>query len=97
MAGKRVTPKVTWQDPPPGPSRGPGKDHFIIGQELRKKPTAWANIGSYGTINAAYAAASRIRTGGYPAYRPAGAFEAVKRTVNGAHCVFARYMGDPGA
>lgn len=96
MAGKRAT-KVTWQDPPPGPSRGAGKNHVTISQELKANPGAWANIGSYSTVSAAYGAASRIRTGACVAYRPAGSFEAVSRTMNNTYCVFARYVGEPGA
>jgi hypothetical protein len=61
--------------------------------------TSNADAARNATVNAdraaAYQFAQRIRTGKTAAFRPAGAFEAVGREVEGQPEVWARYVGVP--
>lgn len=64
---------------------------------LRDLPGEWAIVTTRATGNRAHTYAYGIRTGALHAYRPAGAFEAKARTVDGEHRVYARYVGDVAA
>jgi hypothetical protein len=46
------------------------------------------------TITRAASSAQAIRSAKLAAYGPAGAFQAVARTVQGEHRVYARYVGE---
>lgn len=93
MAGKRVVKGLTWEEPPPG-SRGPNKNHQDVALVLKANPGVWAKIGTYASSASSGSTAHFVRTGRLKAFRPAGAFEATARTVEGEHFVYARYVGD---
>lgn len=93
MPTKRSTKKVVWEDPP-GHRRTPGSvDHSVAAAQLRSRPGQWARIAEYASSAGAGSTAARIRAGDARAWEPAGDYEAVSRTVEGKHVVFARYMG----
>jgi hypothetical protein len=62
--------------------------------QLRERPGEWARIGAYSTGTSARSMAQSIKTGQRRAWAPAGAYEAISRTVDGEHRVYARYVGD---
>jgi hypothetical protein len=74
---------------------GKGK-HGDIANQLRKAPGQWAHIDTRPSGSAAACMGHQIRTAYYKAYAPKGTFEAVGRTVNGEHHVYARYIGEDG-
>ncbi|MET8627953.1 hypothetical protein ABZW30_30140 [Kitasatospora sp. NPDC004669] len=69
--------------------------HGRISRVLRDRPAEWAVVQRAGSIARAASAAQAIRSAKLLAYGPAGAFEAVARTVEGEHRVYARYVGAP--
>lgn len=85
--------EVAWEDPPPiqGSTQPVGID---IANMLRTSPGRWARIGERETPGSARSRAHQIRQGVLAAYRPAGHFEAVARTVDGAYVIYARYVGE---
>lgn len=72
--------------------------HVRIARELMSHPDVWGVIQRPATIERASSAAQAIRTARLVAYEPAGAFEAVARTIdegNGPeHRVYARFVGN---
>lgn len=88
--------EVTWDDPPEVRDGGqPYRYHSRwrrISDQLRAKPGEWAVVtvadSSAKSGNTAY----QIRTG-VCAGMPAGEFDAVARTVDGEHRVYARFVG----
>ncbi|SOE25648.1 hypothetical protein [Streptomyces sp. OK228] len=83
-----------FEDPPPAARLGSRVDHAAVAAELKARPGEWAIVGTHATGGAANTAAGRIKSGHPHAYRPAGAFDAVGRTVNGEHRTYAMYRGE---
>lgn len=84
---------LTWEEPPPAARRS-----FIgVGDALRARPGEWARIAEYTGRPKAAMLASRIRKGQARYWEPAGSFEAVYRTVDDVHFVYARHVGEGGA
>jgi hypothetical protein len=86
--------------PPAAATRGgsaPSRHHMEAAARLRESPGKWAVVKKPGTSLAARAAAHQIRSGSIVAYRPAGAYDAVARAVDGEFRVYARYIGDDAA
>ena len=95
-------PRVRFVGPPPqvvtsGPGRGarPKGWHGEVARQLRARPGEWAVIDVYGSQASAAGVAYQIRMGGYSAYQPRGAWEAVSRLVDGENRVYARYLPVP--
>ena len=85
---------LRWEDPPPQRRGGRRSNHFpaeLVARDLRSKPGEWAVVEeSPNRLNLA----SHIRGGMYPAFRPAGSFDAVSRTdEDGVVRTYARYVG----
>jgi hypothetical protein len=83
---------VRWEDPPP-----PGRGHaaysfggYLIARTLKNNPGKWAVVAEWSPNTAL---ANHINKAHNQAFRPAGAFEAVRRIVNGVPTVYARYVG----
>lgn len=91
MAARTV---LRWEEPPPTRLRRDRieRDHDAIALALRERPGEWAAIAT-GSVQTGLV--TQIRTGFVAAYRPAGSFEAVRRTVDGRPTVYARYLGEP--
>ena len=87
---------VRWEEPPRADAwRGSNRyDWTAIGAVLQKKPGKWAVVAVYETVSRAASQAGAIRAGVVSALRPAGAFEAMSRTVDGECRVYARYVGE---
>jgi hypothetical protein len=67
-----------------------------VGQALRRRPNRWALVAIYSTANAALSSATQVRYGRRATTTIGdGPFEAVARTVNGQHRLYARYTGNP--
>jgi hypothetical protein len=60
---------------------------------LRERPDEWAHVTTKPSHASAVSFAHQIRNGITAAYRPAGSYEAMKRTVESEHRVYARYVG----
>lgn len=84
--------EIVFEDPPRG-GRGYIK-HAPIAAALREKPGQWARVASYATLRHTSHVAYLMRSGRLKAYMPAGTFEAMGRTVDGVHAVYARYVGE---
>lgn len=82
-----------FEDPPGEYRSRQGTDHAAVAAELKAHPGQWAVVSTHPTIQAASTAAGRVKCGFPHAYKPAGAFEAVSRTVDGKHRMYARYTG----
>jgi hypothetical protein len=84
---------------PPEVSRILGRrgKHKEAAEELRSRPGEWAIVGVYGTGASSAAMARHIGDGFVTAYRPAGSFEGLARTVDGEARVYARYVGETEA
>jgi hypothetical protein len=88
--------KIRFEDPP---SRGGGREwspkgtHESIAAQLKRKPMEWARCQTLSTVQSAANQADAVRNAKLTAYAPAGAFEAVSRTVDGEHRVYARFVG----
>ena len=85
--------EVIWEDPP-GPLRTGSVSHLGVAQELRDNPGRWGIVKVHGKAQDSSSMANTIRKGVTGAWKPAGAFEAAARTVNGEHRVYARYVGE---
>lgn len=93
---------VRWEAPPPRVRtnlKGICHPHVrsrVIAADLRERPGEWALVRIYGTdrtaAGSARSAAAVIARGHNAAYGPAGAFEAVTRTVDGEVRLYARYQ-----
>lgn len=84
---------VRFEELPDRQGRGPGK-HAAIAEQLRTRPGEWAVIATYAHSGTCGSMAQGIKRGLIRAYAPEGAFEAVSRTVDGEHRVYARYVGE---
>lgn len=87
--------RIKWEEPP-GAKRGDGPrgKHFAIAAELRTRPGEWAHIVSYANQRTAGSVAYGIRNGLQRAYEPAGAYDAVSRSLGEEYRIYARYVGD---
>lgn len=84
--------RLTWEDPP---SRGGARAEFApIAAKLRARKGQWAKVSQYEKSSTSASVAFMIRNGGITSFQPAGAYEAVARTVEGEHWVWARYIGE---
>ncbi|MBA2951458.1 hypothetical protein [Streptomyces himalayensis] len=92
--------EIRWEEPPrvhsyPGGGRG---RHAEIAAQLKERPGEWAKVLTFASSETARSMAYSIRYAArLAAYRPAGAFEAVSRKVDGETCVYARYVGEGGS
>ena len=84
---------IKWEAPPGSPVRLSNSSHLAIAAQLRARPGEWAHILSSGSSTSARTMAYGIKAGNRRAWLPAGAFEAVSRTVEGENRVYARYVG----
>ncbi|GLW53945.1 hypothetical protein [Kitasatospora phosalacinea] len=78
--------------PPPAETK-----HGRIASALQNRPGEWAVVQRATSISRASSAAQAIRSAKLAAYGPAGAFQAVARTVQtgrtAEHRVYARFVG----
>jgi len=83
---------IIFEDLPPA-GRTSVQETRAAAQALREHPGQWARVrtfaGSAGSRKYAYA----IKHGVPAAWRPAGAFDATARAVDGEFRVYARYVG----
>ncbi|MYT30490.1 MULTISPECIES: hypothetical protein [unclassified Streptomyces] len=90
---------VEFSGPPPA-AHTTNTRHARIVAQLVNNPGKWAVIGRYGSAASARSTALNIRTGKLAAYTPAGAFDAVARTVHSGDesefRVYARFIGAGG-
>jgi len=96
--------EIVFEEPPKGRNRGPSRvSHAIIAAQLRERPGIWAVIDKRATARSAANTAHAIRIArNMKAYAPAGAYEAMARTVpvleDGKRVteyrVYARYVGE---
>lgn len=93
VAGTAVDSSVEWADPPPD-NRGRPKNHKEIAAQLKANPGVWAKVAAYSKAPSSATTAHIIRTARFKSYEPAGSYDAVARTVDGVHWVFARYVGE---
>ncbi len=84
---------ITFEEPPQPRKGGGSVLHAQAAAALRARPGQWARIGTYSNSGSASSMVQTIRMARTRAYEPAGAFEAVSRTVKGVHGVWARYKG----
>lgn len=68
-------------------NRGP---HYETAKALR------ANRGKWGIVDIGTSATTTIAKGTLVDFRPAGAYEATSRTIDGKRVMFARYVGKRG-
>lgn len=85
--------EIKWEEPPKRQGGTYGKNAQIA-EQLRERPETWALVASYAHSGSAASIAHQVRRGTLNAYRPRGSFEAVTRTVDGEHRVYARYVGE---
>jgi hypothetical protein len=85
--------EIVFEEPPQDGRRTSGRDHAGIARSLKDRPGEWAKIYTSETSNPASTSAWQIRAGLLVPYRPAGAFEAVSRKVDGKYRVYARFVG----
>lgn len=69
--------------------------HMRAAEAMRSRPGEWAALRTAPSLTAARQAAYAISRGDLTAYRPAGHFEAVARTVDDEHRVYVRFIGQP--
>lgn len=84
---------IRWEDPPPvragDNSRPTQRSWAVVAAQLQERPGEWALIATEIHSHTLV----RIRRGaGW--WAPAGSFEAVERTIDGARYAWARYVGD---
>lgn len=86
---------VRFEDPPSGPEMDRASyDWTAIAAALKKRPLRWAIIATCTNSNLSAVMARYVRTSTYTPLREAGKFEAVARTVDGEHRVYARWVGE---
>lgn len=89
--------KIYFEEPPIRQQKTERRSrHQQIAIKLRKRPGEWARINTYKTGASMSSTAYHIRHANIAAYTPAGSFEAIGRTVDGKHSVWARYTGEGG-
>jgi hypothetical protein len=95
---------IRWEAPPPRAAKGGGgpragyvhRNWEIIGAALRARPGEWAVACNAPSAITAGTIANHIRRGIYTRMGE-GPFNAVSRTVEGQHRVYARYVGEAGS
>lgn len=90
---------VAFGDLPPRGSTSPNKrkgKHEQIAQQLSECPREWARVAFVPSTSSANSMAFQIRSAYYKAYEPKGSYEAVARTEDRNHSVWARYIGPDG-
>lgn len=89
---------IRWEDPPPSGLHNPRDPHLIahelIAVQLKREPGRWAVV--IESTGNEPRLANHITSGHYRAYKPAGSFQAVSRTVNGIRTIYARFVGTQG-
>lgn len=80
---------IVWEDPQQTPRAPRTSKHDEFAAALRRRPGKWA-VFAEATSNST---ASAINKGKLTAFRPAGAYEATGRTVEGGFKVWVRYVG----
>jgi hypothetical protein len=80
---RSMIPRPTWPE-----------QHKLMAAELRSRPGEWNVVKATPSIATARNTAALIKSAGITAYSPAGAYEAAARTVDGAHRVYVRYVGE---
>ena len=88
---------LVFEEPPPA-ARGARhrSAHTGYAAQMREHPGQWARIVVANSRAAADSLAYQVKTGRLRAYLPSGSYEAVARTINGEHRVYARYIGEGG-
>jgi hypothetical protein len=84
-----------FEDPPPARDSRRGMQQEAA-KLLRETPGKWAVVTLCSNGGSARSMARTIRQGATKTWLPVGDFEAVARTVDGEHRVYARYLGDGG-
>lgn len=95
---------LRFEDPPtrraapgthaPTTRRGSVLKHRAIAAALRERPGEWALVGTYCRINSSSTMATRIKMGQLSAYRPAYAYDATARTIDGEYRLYIRYRAE---
>ena len=83
---------IKWVTPPTMRSGAPVSARWaVVADMLKENPEQWAVVAE----NVSASTAHLIRTGGYKAFLPEGAFEATTRGNSGGRAaeVYARYIG----
>lgn len=96
MARKRAVGIEGWENPPTSKPAQAAMDHSVAAATLKSNPGVWGKVRSYKAHSTAATVAYQIRTGYLASYRPKGSYQAVSRTLEGTHWVFARYVGEDG-
>lgn len=93
MSAAKFEAHVRFEEPPQQTHRDRrSQPHIEAANALRERSGEWGIILTTDTFMAASSLASSIRHGRLAAYSD-GAFEAVARTVDGEHRVYARHAG----
>lgn len=99
-------PDIEFEDPPSRNRTGKPAVYLPEAAELREKPGQWAVLFTRPNSNNACSAAYQIRRGSMVAFKPAGSFEAMARTVDvrqddgsrlREHRVYVRFVGEAKA
>lgn len=89
----KPTERLSWEEPPKITTR-PRTKFSEAARKLKARKGEWAKVADYPKAGTAATIANIIKTGRSRFFEPAGAFEAVSRTVEGEHRVYARYVGE---
>ncbi len=95
MADRATQGVIRWETPPPAGGDQTGtrqRPWALVAAQLRDRPGQWALIDDHGGN---VTLATRIGNG-TSWWKPAGAFEATTRMINGRLHVYARYIGPQG-
>lgn len=87
---------IRWEDPPtakPIGRHGVTLANELIASQLRRHPGEWALIAENPGNSSL---AGHIKSAAIAAFRPAGSYEAVTRTVEGVVRIYARHVGEAG-
>ncbi len=88
---------IRWERPPPVEAshrrRGRGRPWALVSFQLQQNPGKWGLLDDDSTPGLA-STTSRINSGDFRWFRPAGAFVATQRTVDGRLYVYAVYIGE---
>lgn len=88
------TEDLIWEDPPAGGHTHRKGTLSFAALKLRSRKGKWARVRRYNSSATSASMAFQIRAGRSSHFQPEGAFEAVARTVDDEHWVFARYVGE---
>ena len=92
-----MTDEIVWEAPPPSrQGQGGGRPSRMdpLAAALRTRPGEWALAYQCEASNVASRRMYGITRGIAASFRPAGAFEATSRKVDGEYRVYARYVGE---